>query len=59
VVLKRSYAMADFSKDYFSYKGNAYGLANTLLQVRPASAAVAGFGCWRAVRWFDRKALVS
>lgn len=32
VVLKRSYAMSDFEKDYHSFKGNAYGLANTLLQ---------------------------
>ncbi|MDP5170665.1 MAG: phytoene desaturase family protein [Bacteroidia bacterium] len=32
VVLKRSYAMSDFEKDYNSWKGNAYGLANTLFQ---------------------------
>ena len=32
VVLKRSYAMSDFEKDYHSWKGNAYGLANTLFQ---------------------------
>lgn len=32
VILKRSYAMSDFEKDYHSFKGNAYGLANTLLQ---------------------------
>ena len=32
VVLNRSYAMSDFEKDYNSFKGNAYGLANTLLQ---------------------------
>lgn len=32
VILKRSYAMKDFEQDYHSYKGNAYGLANTLLQ---------------------------
>ncbi len=32
VILKRSYAMKDFESDYHSYKGNAYGLANTLLQ---------------------------
>lgn len=32
VVLKRSYAMTDFEKDYYSWKGNAYGLANTLFQ---------------------------
>ena len=32
VVLKRSYALKDFKKDYHSFKGNAYGLANTLRQ---------------------------
>ena len=32
VILKRSYAMNDFVKDYHSFKGNAYGLANTLKQ---------------------------
>ncbi len=32
VVVKRSYALADFSTDYHSFKGNAYGLANTLSQ---------------------------
>lgn len=32
VVYKRSYAMADFKTDYHAYRGNAYGLANTLLQ---------------------------
>ncbi|GCD78550.1 phytoene dehydrogenase [Thermaurantimonas aggregans] len=32
VVVKRSYAMNDFVKDYHAFKGNAYGLANTLLQ---------------------------
>ena len=32
VMLKRSYAMQDFEQDYHSFKGNAYGLANTLLQ---------------------------
>ncbi|HCS21227.1 MAG TPA: phytoene desaturase [Bacteroidetes bacterium] len=32
VVVKRSYAMMDFVTDYHSYKGNAYGLANTLRQ---------------------------
>ena len=29
---KRSYCVADFKEDYNSYKGNAYGLANTLMQ---------------------------
>ncbi|MDI1321577.1 MAG: phytoene desaturase family protein [Algoriphagus sp.] len=32
VVYKRSYAHSDFKADYHAYKGNAYGLANTLLQ---------------------------
>lgn len=32
VVYKRSYAHQDFIQDYHAYKGNAYGLANTLLQ---------------------------
>jgi phytoene desaturase len=29
---KKSYCVADFKLDYNSYKGNAYGLANTLMQ---------------------------
>lgn len=32
VVFKRSYAHSDFKKDYNAFKGNAYGLANTLRQ---------------------------
>ena len=32
VVFKRSYAHADFVSDYNAFKGNAYGLANTLMQ---------------------------
>jgi len=32
VVYKRSYAHSDFKADYHAYRGNAYGLANTLLQ---------------------------
>jgi phytoene desaturase len=32
IVYKRSYAHNDFIHDYNAYKGNAYGLANTLLQ---------------------------
>ncbi len=32
IVVKKSYAMRDFEKDYHSFKGNAYGLANTLPQ---------------------------
>jgi phytoene desaturase len=41
-IIKRSYAMEDFKKDYHSYKGNAYGLANTLAQTaffKPAMRA--------------------
>ncbi|HCL83229.1 MAG TPA: phytoene desaturase, partial [Chitinophagaceae bacterium] len=29
---KKSYSVSDFVDDYHSYKGNAYGLANTLFQ---------------------------
>jgi phytoene desaturase len=32
IVVKRSYALNDFKADYHSFKGNAYGLANTLKQ---------------------------
>jgi phytoene desaturase len=32
IVFQRSYAASDFIDDYNSYKGNAYGLANTLFQ---------------------------
>lgn len=32
VVFKRSYAHSDFKADYNAFKGNAYGLANTLFQ---------------------------
>src|SRR5574343_49913 len=32
IVVKRSYAMRDFESDYHSFKGNAYGLAKTLMQ---------------------------
>ncbi len=32
VEFKESYCVSDFIKDYNSYKGNAYGLANTLFQ---------------------------
>ena len=41
-IVKRSYAMNDFVNDYHSYKGNAYGLANTLSQTaffKPAMRA--------------------
>ncbi|MEQ9301341.1 MAG: phytoene desaturase family protein [Cyclobacteriaceae bacterium] len=32
VIYKRSYAHSDFKNDYHAFKGNAYGLANTLMQ---------------------------
>jgi phytoene desaturase len=32
LVYKRSFAHSDFEKDYNAFKGNAYGLANTLMQ---------------------------
>jgi phytoene desaturase len=39
IVYKKTYSVSDFVHDYNSFKGNAYGLANTLLQTaifRPA-----------------------
>jgi phytoene desaturase len=32
VLFKKSYSVSDFKSDYNSYKGNAYGMANTLRQ---------------------------
>lgn len=32
IIFKRSYCIEDFKNDYNAYKGNAYGLANTLNQ---------------------------
>ena len=32
VIVKKSYSLNDFVMDYNSFKGNAYGLANTLFQ---------------------------
>ena len=32
IIFKESFGVSDFVKDYNSYKGNAYGMANTLLQ---------------------------
>ena len=32
IVFKKSFAVSDFKSEYNSYKGNAYGLANTLMQ---------------------------
>ena len=32
IVYKRSFCVSDFKQDYNAFKGNAYGLANTLSQ---------------------------
>ena len=32
LIYKKSYCIDDFKADYNAYKGNAYGLANTLMQ---------------------------
>lgn len=32
IIFKESFCVKDFTKEYNSYKGNAYGMANTLLQ---------------------------
>jgi len=32
IIFKESFCINDFVKDYNSYKGNAYGMANTLFQ---------------------------
>ncbi len=32
IIFKKTYSVSDFKSDYNSYKGNAYGLANTLTQ---------------------------
>ncbi|MBU1367956.1 MAG: phytoene desaturase [Bacteroidetes bacterium] len=32
IIFKRNYSNRDFAKDYYAFKGNAYGLANTLMQ---------------------------
>jgi phytoene desaturase len=32
IVYKRGFCIDDFKKDYHAFKGNAYGLANTLRQ---------------------------
>ena len=32
IIHKRMYAVSDFKNDYNAFKGNAYGLANTLMQ---------------------------
>ncbi|MBK9177275.1 MAG: phytoene desaturase [Flavobacteriales bacterium] len=35
VVLKRSYSINDLQSDYNAFRGNAYGMANTILQTGP------------------------
>lgn len=40
IVYKRSYAHRDFMNDYNAFKGNAYGLANTLLQTANFKPAI-------------------
>jgi phytoene desaturase len=40
IVYKKSYAVTDFVNDYHSFKGNAYGLANTLLQTAVLKPAI-------------------
>jgi phytoene desaturase len=40
VIYKRSYSISNFINDYNSFKGNAYGLANTLLQTAILKPAV-------------------
>ncbi len=32
IIYKKSYSVSDFKNDYNAFKGNAYGLANTLMQ---------------------------
>ena len=32
IIYKKTYSITDFADDYHSFKGNAYGLANTLMQ---------------------------
>jgi phytoene desaturase len=32
IIYKKSYCITDFKNDYHAFKGNAYGLANTLRQ---------------------------
>jgi phytoene desaturase len=32
IIYKKSFAVSDFISEYHSFKGNAYGLANTLMQ---------------------------
>lgn len=43
IIFKKSYSISDFTTDYNSFKGNAYGLANTLMQTaifRPSCRSI-------------------
>ena len=40
VIYKKSYSVSDFVNDYNSFKGNAYGLANTLRQTALLKPAI-------------------
>lgn len=40
---KKSYCVNDFKSDYNSYKGNAYGLANTLTQTANLKPKIKNF----------------
>ena len=40
IVFKKSYAVSDFVHDYNAFKGNAYGLANTLMQTAILKPAI-------------------
>ena len=43
IIYKRSYSISNFKEDYNSFKGNAYGLANTLMQtavLRPSCRSI-------------------
>ena len=43
IIYKKSYSISNFVTDYNSYKGNAYGLANTLMQTaifRPSCRSI-------------------
>jgi phytoene desaturase len=43
IIYKKSYSISDFVTDYNSFKGNAYGLANTLMQTaifRPSCRSI-------------------
>jgi len=44
IVYKRSYCVRDFISDYNSYKGNAYGLANTISQTAHLKPKVKNYG---------------